>query len=327
MVVTEAGLIKPASRAGIRISASASSGSEALMRFAFDDPRPGFDRIGLELLGGDQVEEHWQIPAKAESGRHGDLRFCRADHLLYIACECADDGHTDPAGMTEMLYGKILALAKLQGCPTLIRAWNFMPAINHGEDDNERYRRFCLGRARALEAAGIGDRELCAGTAIGGDDPHLRVMVLAGRHGGINIENPRQVSAYRYPRIYGPRSPSFARATAIGQPDGSAFLMISGTASVVGHRTLHEGDREAQTAEIIVNLETVLKESAQRLRRPALGEFGAHSLLRAYVRHAEHWPQVREQLRSAWPDTPVIGFRGDICRSDLLVEIEAVTSG
>ena len=42
----------------------------------------------------------------------------------------------------------------------------------------------------------------------------------------------RQVSAYEYPRIYGPSSPSFARATL--QPSISgAQLLIAGTASVV----------------------------------------------------------------------------------------------
>jgi chorismate lyase / 3-hydroxybenzoate synthase len=297
------------------------------MRVALDGPRRGFDSIGLEWLGGDLTEEHWNIAAPVESGQDGDLRFRQAGDLLYIACELPDDGIGDPADQTERLYSTILALAKARGCPVLLRAWNFMPGINRGEGDRERYRRFCLGRARALEAAGIRERELCAGTAIGGEDPYLRIQVLTGRQAGINIENPRQVSAYRYPRIYGPRSPSFARATAIGQPDGSALLMISGTASVVGHRTVHEGDVNAQTDEIIVNLGTVLEESVQRLGRPGLAGFGSHSLLRVYVRHAEHWPEIRERLRAAWPDAPIIGLRGDVCRSDLLVEIEAVSSG
>jgi len=326
-VGTEAGRIGTASRAGITVGRSSLEASGTLMRVAFDEPRSRFDSIGLEWLGGDQAEEHWRIAGPIESGQEDGLRFRQAGELLYIACELPDDGHGDPAGQTELLYGKILALAKARGCPTLLRAWNFLPEINRGDGDRERYRRFCLGRARALEAADIREPELCAGTAIGGDDPNLRIQVLTGRHAGINIENPRQVSAYRYPRIYGPRSPSFARATAIGQPDGSTLLMISGTASVVGHRTVHEGDLGAQTEEIIVNLGTVLQQSVQRLGRSGLGSFGSHSLMRAYVRHAEDWPEVRERLRAAWPDTPVIGLRGDVCRSDLLVEIEAVTSG
>lgn len=327
IVVTEAGLKKPASHVGVRISASPPHNSRDLVCFAFDQARAGSDHIGLELLGGNQIEEHWSVDTQVESGQVGDLRWRQADELLFIACDRSDDPDTDPADLTEALYGDIMALAAGRGCPNLLRAWNFMPAINRGEGDHERYRRFCLGRSRALETAGISHDDLCAGTAIGGDDPSLRTFVLSGRHGGINVENPRQVSAFKYPRIYGPRSPSFARATAIGQHDGIILLMISGTASVVGHRTLHQGDLAAQTDEIIVNLGTVLTASVQRLGRRGLANFGPHSLLRVYVRYPEHWPEARERLRRAWPDTPVVGLRGDICRSDLLVEIEAVTSG
>ena len=141
----------------------------------------------------------------------------------------------------------------------------------------------------------------------------------------MNIENPRQVSAYRYPRRYGPRSPSFARATAVAGPDGSTLLMISGTASVVGHRTLHEGDVDAQLEEVIRNLETLLSESASQLGRPGLAEFDEASLLRVYLRHAEDWPAIERRLRQRWPGVHLAGLRGDVCRADLLVEIEAVS--
>jgi len=155
----------------------------------------------------------------------------------------------------------------------------------------------------------------------------MRIFLLTGSRPGINIENPRQVSAYRYPRIYGPRSPSFARATALPQPDGQMLLMISGTASVVGHETLHEGDLIAQLDEIERNLRALLGESAARLARPGLKTFGPDALLRAYVRYRDDWPAVRDHLARAWPGVSVVGLEGDICRTDLLVEIEAVCAG
>ena len=117
-----------------------------------------------------------------------------------------------------------LTLAARLGQPHLIRAWNYLPAINDGSGDRERYRRFCLGRARALEAADVSGQSLCAGTAIGGEEPMLRIYGLFGTRPGVNIENPRQISAYRYPRCYGPRSPSFARATAVAANDGQVLL-------------------------------------------------------------------------------------------------------
>src|SRR3546814_7354125 len=73
----------------------------------------------------------------------------------------------------------------------------------------------------------------------------VQVYWLAARTPGTPVENPRQVSAYRYPRQYGPQQPSFARAML--PPPGSAMpLLLSGTASVVGHATAHVGELLAQ---------------------------------------------------------------------------------
>ena len=100
--------------------------------------------------------------------------------------------------------------------------------------------------------------------------------------------------------------------------------MASGTASVVGHRSMHVGDVEAQLAEVVCNLETLFAEAAGQLGRPGLGDFDAGSFLRVYVRHAADWPVIEHRLRERWPDARLAGLRGDVCRGDLLVEIEAV---
>ncbi|MCC5866631.1 MAG: hypothetical protein JJU31_16030 [Wenzhouxiangella sp.] len=299
----------------------------ALAAFAFAEAGGAVLRVGLDFLGGDLLCESWLVDRPVASGQADGVSWRQAGELLLLSWDVEDDSTVDPAELADRAYGRLIAQARQQGCPHLLRAWNFMPAINQGEGDSERYRRFCLGRARSLEQVGIDAPGLCAGTAIGGDDPRLRVFILAGRQPGINIENPRQISAYRYPRIYGPRSPSFARATALPQPGGQVLLMISGTASVVGHRTLHEGDLIGQLKEIESNFHSLLSESASRLGRGKLVRFGAGSLLRVYLRRAEDWPATRDFLAQAWPKVPVVALRGDICRSDLLVEIEAVCVG
>ncbi len=297
----------------------------ALLRFALAQPLPDLAGCGLEWLGGDLRVESWHCDAAVASGAVGDVAWRRAGDLLFLGVEQPDDPASDPSSAVEGAYARLLSVAADAGCPRLLRAWNYLPAINDGDGDAERYRRFCLGRAAALERAGYGDAELCAGTAIGGDEPRLRIYLLCAPRPGVNIENPRQVSAYRYPRQYGPRSPSFARATAVAGPGDSVWLMISGTASVVGHRTLHAGDVEAQLAEVVCNLETLLSEAAGQLGRPGLGDFDANSLLRVYLRHAADWPLIEKRLRERWPDARLAGLRGDVCRADLLVEIEAVS--
>src|SRR5690606_1613171 len=136
----------------------------------------------------------------------------------------------------------------------LLRIWNYLDAITVGEGDLERYRQFCVGRARGLGSFDV-DR-LPAATAIGCRDGRrvLQVYWLASHAAGTPLENPRQVAAYRYPRQYGPQAPSFARAML--PPAGSDLpLLLSGTASVVGHETRHADDLAAQLAETFANFD------------------------------------------------------------------------
>ena len=154
--------------------------------------------------------------------------------------------------------------------------------------------------------------------------PILVVAFLAARAVPIQIENPRQISAYDYPSEYGPRSPTFARASLLRCSDGE-FLFLSGTASIVGHRTLHVGDAGAQTDETLANLRAVI-DAANRASRT--GGYALHELaLKVYVRNPHDLAAIRAQIESA-PDAPaeVAYLQADICRRDLLVEIEATAS-
>ncbi|MEX2499181.1 MAG: hypothetical protein WD397_09945 [Wenzhouxiangellaceae bacterium] len=299
-------------------------GRHSLIDYAAGASGPGIWSCGLDFLGGDLIRESWRVDGPVKAGNDDEITWRRSGELMFLVLATGDDGRGDPAERVEQSYTRLLRLADRHGCPWPLRMWNFMPGINRGHADLERYRRFCVGRARALEQAGLGDTTLCAGTAIGGKEPVLRILALCGARPGVQIENPRQVSAYQYPRIYGPASPSFARATAMPQPDGSVLLLVSGTASVVGHGSRHDGDVDAQVEEILENFSHLLAESAARLGRPGLARAGDGSLLRVYVRHAGHWPRVYQRLIEAWPGSRIAGFRGDICRQDLLVEIEAV---
>ncbi len=277
--------------------------------------------IGLEWLGGDLRCEQWVADSPVRFGHGERWHWSRNDDLLMVAMQAEDFG--DPAETTARFYRELIATVRSAGYPHLLRIWNYLPDINGGSGDNERYRRFCIGRGQALAEAGLEDQRMCAATAIGTLDDRFRLFALAGRSPGQSVENPRQVSSWDYPPAYGPRSPAFARATGMTLPDGRVALLVSGTASVVGHATAHPGDVLAQTDEAVSNLAALLQEAADDLERAGLASFGSESAARVYVRHAEHWPVVYERLREHWPGLPLAGFHGDICRRDLLMEIEA----
>jgi enamine deaminase RidA (YjgF/YER057c/UK114 family) len=209
------------------------------------------------------------------------------------------------------------------GHPNLIRVWNYVSEINRDTHGTERYRQFNAARQAAFLASGrpvTGNvSAACALGAVVGSP--LVVYFLASRRPPSFIENPRQISAYNYPPQYGARSPVFSRATVLHERD-SMTLFISGTASIVGHRTVHAGDAAAQTRETISNIEALLAEAN---RVTGSEEFTLESLAcKVYVRDPADLSVILAEVRAALGSSarPVY-LQADICRRDLSVEIEA----
>src|SRR5438046_296447 len=87
-------------------------------------------------------------------------------------------------------------------------------------------------------------------------------------------------------------------------------------------RSLHVGDTAAQTRETLTNIEALLAE-ANRAARGARFRLGALAL-KVYVRRPADLPVIEAELAAALGESArVIYLQADICRQDLLVEIEA----
>lgn len=293
---------------------------------AHEDPR--YLRVPLQpyraVATATAPYEVWHANAPVDHGRDGGIRWASDGQLLFGAIEVdedADAGGIEAAAASA--YARLVAFTRVSATPHLLRVWNYLDAITFGEGDAERYRAFCSGRAR-----GLGDfdaRHLPAATAIGRCDNArvIQVYWLAARIPGLPVENPRQLSAYRYPRQYGPQPPSFARAML--PPAGSAMpLLLSGTASVVGHASQHEGELLAQLDETFTNFDCLL--AAARERAPALpARFGSGTRLKVYVRDRDDLPTVAEALDRRFGDTvPRVLLHAAICRRELAVEIDGV---
>jgi chorismate lyase / 3-hydroxybenzoate synthase len=277
-------------------------------------------RVCLEPLAGTGLTEVWYANGAVHAGFEGQVRYAADDHHLAGAIEVDEREHGGLGGAAAYAYS---AIAKFQAHSRYrhpLRIWNYLDAINQGEGDGERYRIFCSGRAEGLKSLQL-DR-FPAATAIGRRDGSglLQVYWLAGREAGIALENPRQIAAYHYPRQYGPTSPTFSRAMLVA-PD---LLMISGTASIVGHVSQHAGNVQRQINEIFSNLDSLLGRA--RAHAPALSpRFGGNTLIKAYLRDEADLPFVEKQLRERLPpDTPFLVLAGDICRGDLLIELDCL---
>jgi hypothetical protein len=109
--------------------------------------------------------------------------------------------------------------------------------------------------------------------------------------------------------------------------DGSCNMYVSGTASIVGELTLHPGDVEKQTITTIENIfELFSRENQNELGvqfDPGQIEF---SHLRIYVKHQKDFSRVEAVCKSMLKSKSFLFLESDICREDLLVEIEGIFS-
>ena len=263
--------------------------------------------------------ECWYVNGSVRSGRTDGLAWSGDDALQFGALEIADDDDIETAA--EQAYARLQAWLAGSGYPHPLRIWNYMDAITEGDGDGERYRRFCVGRARGIGRT-LTPGELPAATAIGHPRRSGRFQLywLAAREAGTPLENPRQTQAWRYPRQYGPQAPGFARAML--PADAAMPLLLSGTAAVVGHASQHGDSLAAQLDETLANLDSLL--ATARARRAALAaHFGPDSRLKVYVRDADALPQVAALLESRLPaQVPRIVLHGQVCRRELAVEID-----
>jgi chorismate lyase/3-hydroxybenzoate synthase len=270
--------------------------------------------------------ELWETTGPVTVGRHADLQYSHDGEHLF--CTGRIDRASRYADAVRRIYGDAFRLIDDLGYPHAFRIWNFVSDINGVNDDGlEIYRDFCIGRAEAVDRWAT-DSRMPAATGVGAHGGGIAFCLLAARSGRpVHLENPGQVPAYHYPEEHGPRAPSFARATYLARPDGApGVLYVSGTASIRGHRTLHRGDLDRQVACALDNIDRVVG----RDNLAAHGVAGGYSVadlrnIKVYVRRPEDLERVRAICRDAFaPEADVAFLDVDICRPDLLVEIEGV---
>lgn len=286
--------------------------------------------VAQPLLGTGHAVDAWRTTPPVHEGRTGCVQWRATGDWLFGA---ADLGSADEDAGVEALahraYGDLFATLREHGQPPLLRIWNYLPHITGPAVDGggmERYRLFNSGRQRAFIDAGQpafeGSPAACAlGLASGGG---LTLRFVAGHTTVRAIENPRQVPAWRYPRDYGPRAPTFSRAALADLGDGELALLVSGTASIVGHASQHPGDTPAQLAETLRNLRAVFEAARAQCDAPFTLE---NSEPVVYLRHAEQAPAVRDLLAQALGAQSrfmrsAVFLTADVCRPELDIEIE-----
>jgi chorismate lyase/3-hydroxybenzoate synthase len=212
-----------------------------------------------------------------------------------------------------------------------VRFWNHVPSINDPADaGRDVYMVFNAGRFRAFSTLYGGtsqfDREIATASAIGHRGRDLVIHCLSTDVPGTAVNNPRQVAPYHYSQRFGPLPPCFSRATRLNHP--ADMLLVGGTASVRGEDSVHIDDLAAQCHETFLNLAVLVAaaENQTLSSRPKLSRWlGTFTELRVYFPNHADASAIEANVRVAFPRLKRLEmFQADLCRAELLVEIEGV---
>lgn len=276
------------------------------------------------------ISELWSTNEVVTYKQHLKWHIAQSESYFF-AVHNFNDNNVDLAQATQTLYADILNTAVNGGFSQLVRMWNYLPNINkddaHGQ---ERYRTFCFGRANAFDKKYQGQQiKMPAASGVGTLAKPASIALLACNeaHKTIHIENPAQTPAYAYPKQYGPRSPSFARATCLlDNNHDPVMLFVSGTAAIKQSESLYANDTLAQLQCTLDNIGVLISQSN-------LSQYGIESALsissldsiKVYYRHSEELSDIQTVCETAFKShQPITYLHADICRADLSIEIEGI---
>ncbi len=235
-----------------------------------------------------------------------DARYCLLGDLR------ADDLSLGREAQAQAVFEKMETLLKQADMEftDIARTWLY---LNHLL---EWYDEFNVVRTNFFKEKGTFDKMVPASTGIGagtaaGEEMVAALLAVKPKHDGVKVfpvASPLQCPALDY-------KSSFARAVEIDQP-GSRLLTISGTASIEpGGKTVHLGNTEKQIELTMEVVHEILKsrdmdwENTARAIAYFKDDSEAH-LLEKYC------------LEHNLPELPVAISHADVCRHDLLFEIE-----
>jgi enamine deaminase RidA (YjgF/YER057c/UK114 family) len=221
----------------------------------------------------------------------------------------------------------------------VVRIWFYLGGITEIEGEHQRYYelnrartdfyhdiRFCCSLLDPNSPRGV----YPASTGIGasGRDISMGCMTLQTKRDDVfllPLENPQQTPAYAYHPKYSPKSPKFTRAMALILGD-YVTTWISGTASIVDSESRHPGDVERQTEQTIDNIERLIAPNNFALHGIKGAGATLHDLakIRVYVKRQVDFAKCKAICERRFGHVPAIYAVADICRPELLVEIEGV---
>ena len=292
--------------------------------------------VVLELIC-TRASDHQRITYK----RTGEIPYTVVDYGHFKAVHCAGLMGAPGDSITEAArkaFESAVAILREEGLSIhhIIRQWNYIEDIAFVKETggaHQNYQDFNDVRAHYYDQ-GTFTHGYPAATGIGTDAGGVIIDFIALSESEQvqvrPIRNPGQVDAHRYSKEVlmgaapGKCTPKFERAKVVSFSN-SHYFYVSGTASILGEKTMHPGDVAKQTRTTIENIQRLFSSENQE----AVGiRFEVDQIrfshLRVYVKHQEDIPVVSKICEEKLNSSSYLYLESDVCREELLVEIEGV---
>lgn len=274
----------------------------------------------------DELWKHKHIEEENGSAilfKREDTKVLIGNAQSYASVGCRKNSETVFGAIERMLNRTEISFG------SIIRQWNYIEDITGFDEGRQRYQEFNNVRS-SFYADHFAETGFPAATGIGTVHGGVTIEFVAtdapGAH-NIPLNNPGQIAAHCYSEkvLVGNNSeikttPKFERARFLEIFDRKQ-VFISGTASIKGEKTEGTGDPEKQTAITIKNIQQlysdkVLANISDNSFKPVYGH------ARVYIKYKNDFQAVEKVFKQYYGNLPVVYIIADICREDLLVEIE-----
>jgi enamine deaminase RidA (YjgF/YER057c/UK114 family) len=220
----------------------------------------------------------------------------------------------------------------------IIRQWNYIEQItmnvNHNNSISQHYQIFNDVRSKYYQLANF-KNGFPAATGIGTDCGGIIINIIAVKSGNqisvVALKSPVQLDAYTYSKEvlaenntmsdFCRTTPKFERAKILLTPLNKS-IFISGTAAIKGQVSIPVLSVEHQTEMTIQNILSLI--SPENLQKHGIKTTLNAEIkhLRVYVKYQKDIQPVKNICLNYFPKIDGVYIIADICRPELLVEIE-----
>lgn len=300
------------------------------VRAQYGDCEPVFSYVAQPVLdGGLAMEVHSYCP---DAGDLIDFRNHQGMSYVVIENSCGrflfaggfqgDQLGRDIERQAAEAFVCLGAVLEKESFPihSIIRQWNYMERITDFDGGNQHYQLFNNARTE-FYAQTEWPEGYPAATGIGTDRGGILIDVDAavlesGEAFVTPIDNKLQVMAHAYSgqvlKEAGQKktTPKFERAKSLTCHD-RRLVYISGTAAIRGEESLDGVGLEGQLRITMENIGQLTGKA-----RPVM--------LRVYLKNKSDYEEAKVLLADYGLPVPVVYMRADVCREELLIEIEGV---